>query len=201
MVEQQNQRKVRAILAGGLVLGVGAVLTMAAWNSSEFATGNFATGAFVLEGSTDGGTFQNHNEASPAGLSFDMPDAQQLSPGDSVSAPFSVRLSEATTSNASVKINAETASGLSGLSYRVYSTNGFGCATGEVSTIVSDTVLQAGATVVGTESFDLAKGAGSAAGDVVNLCFAVTAGTQAELTQGRTSSVVWELAASQNDAP
>jgi len=34
-------RRLRAVLAGGLVLGVGAALTLAAWNDAEFATGSF----------------------------------------------------------------------------------------------------------------------------------------------------------------
>lgn len=37
MAEKATGRKVRAILAGGLVLGVGAAVVLAAWNDSEFA--------------------------------------------------------------------------------------------------------------------------------------------------------------------
>ncbi|WP_427996674.1 SipW-dependent-type signal peptide-containing protein, partial [Xanthomonas hortorum] len=34
----QTRRKIYAVLAGGLVVGVGSALTLAAWNDSEFAT-------------------------------------------------------------------------------------------------------------------------------------------------------------------
>jgi len=61
MATTTTRRKVRAVLAGGLVLGVGAAVTLAAWNDSEFATGTFTAGTFNLEGSTDGTTFTDHN--------------------------------------------------------------------------------------------------------------------------------------------
>ncbi|HEY4556978.1 MAG TPA: SipW-dependent-type signal peptide-containing protein [Enteractinococcus sp.] len=49
--------KIRAIVAGGLVLGFGAAGTIAAWNDSEEATGNFTAGQFGIEGSPDGTNF------------------------------------------------------------------------------------------------------------------------------------------------
>lgn len=59
----RNRRKVLAVLAGGLVLGVGAAITLAAWNDSEFATGTFTAGSFNLQGSTDGTTYAEHTAA------------------------------------------------------------------------------------------------------------------------------------------
>jgi predicted ribosomally synthesized peptide with SipW-like signal peptide len=47
MTEQQGstkKRKVRALLAGGLVLGVGAAITLAAWTDNVFGNSDFATG-------------------------------------------------------------------------------------------------------------------------------------------------------------
>ncbi|MGO2139648.1 MAG: SipW-dependent-type signal peptide-containing protein [Leucobacter sp.] len=46
--------KARALLAGGLVLGVGAAVTLAAWTDNEWVRGVFGTGTFGIEGSTDG---------------------------------------------------------------------------------------------------------------------------------------------------
>src|SRR5690606_31735774 len=54
---RRRSRMIRALLAGGLVLGVGTAVTLAAWNDSEFASGTFRAGTFDLEGSTDGTTF------------------------------------------------------------------------------------------------------------------------------------------------
>ena len=52
-----RRRKISAILAAGMVLGVGTTATLAAWNDSEYAQGSFAAGTFNLEGSTDGTTY------------------------------------------------------------------------------------------------------------------------------------------------
>ncbi|NLG54199.1 MAG: hypothetical protein GX542_00865, partial [Rhodococcus sp.] len=40
---ERNRRKRKAILASGIVLGVGAVITLAAWNDSVWGTGAFGT--------------------------------------------------------------------------------------------------------------------------------------------------------------
>ena len=87
-----KSRKARAILAGGVVLGVGATMTLAAWSDSEWATGTFGTGGFTFQGSTTGqeGSFADHPEGDPAALSFTL-DANNLTPGDSVTAPFWVK--------------------------------------------------------------------------------------------------------------
>ena len=85
-----SSRHGRAILAGGLVLGVGAAITLANWNDSEFVNGTFAAGIFALEGSsTDGTTFSEHSSAgSAAVLDFQLaPD--NLAPGDVVYAQTS----------------------------------------------------------------------------------------------------------------
>lgn len=79
--------KVRALLAGGLVLGVGASTTLAAWNDSESVTGTVTAGTFELQGSTDGSTYASQD--SPHAVTF-SPDAALL-PGDSTYALFSVR--------------------------------------------------------------------------------------------------------------
>lgn len=73
-------RKIAAVLAGGLVLGIGATATMAAWTDSQYATATFTSGVFVLESSTDGSSWQNHTAASPATLSM---GTGAMSPGAS----------------------------------------------------------------------------------------------------------------------
>ncbi|WP_226438443.1 MULTISPECIES: SipW-dependent-type signal peptide-containing protein [Rhodococcus] len=40
----RNSRKRRALLASGLVLGVGVVITLAAWNDSVWGSSDFGTG-------------------------------------------------------------------------------------------------------------------------------------------------------------
>lgn len=45
-------RKMAAVLAGGLVLGIGAATTMAAWTDSQEVTATFKAGIFKLESKT-----------------------------------------------------------------------------------------------------------------------------------------------------
>lgn len=72
-----SRRKAAAVLAGGLVLGVGAVNTLAAWTDNEQAQATFATGVFALESRVAAGSFADHT-ASPAQLQF---NAASVSPG------------------------------------------------------------------------------------------------------------------------
>lgn len=93
---QRSRRsgRVRALLAGGLVLGVGASVTLAAWNDSEYASGSLTAGTFQLEGSTDGVDFSASDSSSPHSLSF-SPASEPLFPGSTRYALFSVRSAEA----------------------------------------------------------------------------------------------------------
>lgn len=196
MAQKENRRKIRAILAGGLVLGVGAAITLAAWNSSEFATGKFGTGEFELQGSLDGTTFANHPAAAPAELTFSL-NTMNLSPGDIVSAPFAVQLTSATTYDATVMLNTGFGTDLAGLSYRVFSTDGFGCASTITGSVVASRPLVAGS---GIGTFDLTKSVTvDQPGATANLCFEITAGAQADLSAGASSTAVWEFAATQKN--
>jgi predicted ribosomally synthesized peptide with SipW-like signal peptide len=188
-------RRLKAILAGGLVLGVGAAVTLAAWNDSEFAQGTFTAGAFNLEGSTDGTVYDEHVDAgSAAPLGFTVP-AGNLAPGDTVSAPFAVRLDETTTTGADVVISAAPSGGsLAGLTYSLDQTTAFGCdLTGATNRVVAGTAVTA---VSGTPTFSLEPGA-SAAGDAAYFCFTVTA--DAALVQSQTGTATWQFAAASTD--
>lgn len=182
-------RKIRALLAGGLVLGIGAAVTLAAWNDSVFSTGTFESGSFHLEGSADGSTYAGHDTAaSAADLEFSV-DASNLSPGDTVSAPFAVRLDEATTYGANVVVEPSTTTGdVTGLTYSLSTTSAFGCEDPASADLVS--AGTAFGTEAGTAAFDLAAGDGSA-GDPVFLCFTVTAGDA--LQQGQSGTATWEF--------
>lgn len=81
--------RIRAILAGGLVLGVGGSLTMAAWIDSEFGQTTFTASRFATEGSVNSGTtWADSTLASP--LTFAFP-AGGMSPSTVKYAPFWVR--------------------------------------------------------------------------------------------------------------
>lgn len=202
MADKDTQRKVLAVLAGGLVLGVGIGVTLAAWNDSEFATGTFTAGSFNLEGSiTSAPTgYADHNVDdgdTAASLVFQLPAvASSLSPGDVVYAPFWVRLDSTTTNSATLLptgVTAGTGGNEANLSYTVTAiAAGATCGAGATGTVVatgSTLSAQTGATSVA-----LAEGTpAGTAGAPVQLCFAVTAG--AGLTQGAAATATWEFTA------
>lgn len=185
-----RRRRVRAILAGGLVLGVGAAITLAAWNDSEFATGVFAGGAFSIEGSTDGTAFTEHASAgAAANLSFEL-DADNLAPSEPVYAGFAVQLTSASTYAATVGITATSADTIaSSLSYSLVETATFGC---DATTFATGTALVTAAATTSSTAADIFTL--DAATDPVFLCFQVTpaANLPPASPQG---AVVWEFAA------
>lgn len=183
--------KIRAVLAGGLVLGIGAAVTLAAWNDSEFARGTFTAGTLNLEGSTNGTSFGDNPVNSPATLGFTASTAN-LSPGDTVEAPFAVRLSDLSTYDATVKISTAGSTGsLAGLTYSLDRTTTFGC-TGQVTSTLVPSPRELG-TTPDNVTFGLGQGTGTDPGAPVYLCFRITASTG--LVQSQTGTTTWEFAA------
>lgn len=184
--------KVRALLAGGLVLGLGAAVTLASWNDSEFAIGNFAVGSFNLQGSTNGSEFTDHTSVDGAAtLPFEL-SPTNVSPGETFTAPFAVRLDADTTYDAQVTIASSVPTGtLTGFTYELLQTTSFGCSAETTGTSLVPAGTSLG-TVAGTSSFAL-EDAASSAGPAVNLCFKVTAGPGIE--QGATGTALWTFAA------
>lgn len=185
-----KSKRVRAILAGGLVLGVGAAITLAAWNDSEFATGVFAGGAFSIEGSTDGTAFTEHpTEAAAAPLTFEV-EADNLAPSEPVYAGFAVQLTAASTYAATVDITASSAATIAAsLSYSLVETATFGC---DATAFAAGTALVTDAATTTSTAADIFTL--DAAATPVFLCFEVT--PAANLPQASpTGTVVWEFAA------
>jgi predicted ribosomally synthesized peptide with SipW-like signal peptide len=198
-VRRRRSRMIRAILAGGVVLGVGAAVTLAAWNDSEFAAGTFTAGTFGLEGSTNGTAFSEHaSSGSAATLAFTVSGANlALSPGDQVAAPFAVRLVAGSTNDGTVVIQAPTTTGtVSGITYEVVRVaSAAACSTAATDSTGTSLVTAGTAitSVAGPNSFSVTKGATSAvAGAAQVLCFKFTAGA---VTQGQTGTVTWQLQA------
>lgn len=202
MSTKDTQRKVLAVLAGGLVLGVGIGVTLAAWNDSEFATGTFTAGSFNLEGSTTSATggYASHNVdtgGAAATLVFQLPAvASSMAPGDVVYAPFWVRLDSTTTNNATLLptgVTAGTGGNEANLSYVVTAiAPGATCGAGATGTVVATGTTLSAQTA--PTSVPLTKGAtAGTAGTAVQLCFAVTGG--AGLTQGTSATTTWKFTA------
>jgi len=193
---RRRSRMIRAILAGGLVLGVGAAVTLAAWNDSEFASGTFTAGSFDMQGSTDGITFDQHASAAvgtAAVMSFTV-NAASLSPTDVAYGAFAVRLAAGTTNNGNVVLPAPTTTGtVTNLSYEAILTTSMTCDSGTTGTSLV-TAGTAVTTVAGPAAFTLTKGATALVpGATQFVCFKVTAG--AGLTQGQSGTVTWQFTA------
>ncbi|RLP76414.1 hypothetical protein D9V32_05980 [Mycetocola tolaasinivorans] len=201
-------KAVRAVLAGGLVLGIGAAVTLAAWNDSEFVRGVFGAGKFNVQGSVSGtaGTFSDHDTAgAPATLAFTLPLSTNLAPSSVVYAPYFVQLTNDTTTNAALSVTSLASSEKAGapanaanLSYSVYgiapAATCNAATVGSLTAIASGTTLTSAATLTGTTPVSLAKSTdGTAPGATQQLCFVVTAG--AGLAQAGETTATWQLTA------
>jgi predicted ribosomally synthesized peptide with SipW-like signal peptide len=191
--KRQRGRKVAAILAGGLVLGVGTMATLASWSDNVNASATFTAGKFNLEGTVDNSTWAEHPAATPGALAFTLPvSAGNLTPGDTTYAAYAVRLDKTTTTAAKVTITASSTNTVSNLTYSLIQPTAFGCdATTTGTTLVSSSAVGA---VTGAQTFNLAVGAPpSTAGAPAYLCFKVTAG--AGITQGQSGTGTWTFTA------
>lgn len=81
------------MLAGGLVFGVGASATLAAWTDTEYSSAEFTSGTFAIEASVDG-IWNNTAE-----MTF---NAQSMYPGAIVYAPVFVRTTPDSTIGAEI---------------------------------------------------------------------------------------------------
>jgi len=176
MSSKATSRKVLAVLAGGLVLGVGTAVTLAAWNDSEFANTTFTAGSFSFTGSSNGTDFTDHaTTGSAASLNFEL-SPTNLSPGDVVYAPYALRLTG--TYDADLESVAPVGGGsfatAGKLTYETVATATFGC----------DAAAFGSGTAVPTEMTP---------GTDVNLCIRVTAESgPTGIQQGDTGTVTWQ---------
>lgn len=208
---RSRSRKFKAVLAGGLVLGVGAAITLAAWNDSEFATGTFSAGTFNLEGSTTSSTagFVDNDVDegdAAAALVFTTP-FDNLSPEDVVYAPFWLRLAAETTTDATLVLDTLATADTTGanaaeLSYAVYELAS-ATATCDAAGVAAGTEIAAADALTSDATVDsgtveLAGGTPVAdPGAPVQLCIVVTAG--ADLEQGGVTTSTWEFTATSTE--
>lgn len=95
-----RNRKRKALLAGGVVLGLGAAATLAAFTDDVFASGTFSSSKFFIQGSS-AAAYPSAGDASfkdypdPNGVEgtgyAKLTFAASMAPGDTVYAPFTIR--------------------------------------------------------------------------------------------------------------
>lgn len=190
--KRNRSRRIRAVLAGGLVLGIGASATLAAWNDSEYGSATFTAGRFDIVGAADGVTFTSHATTGTAAALTFAANPSLMIPGATTYALFSVK-----TANPSVagelQWNAVSpaATGLAVyLRYGVRTIAGTAC---------NSTTYAAGTSVVPDTSALATNGTATQAvaadgGSTVNYCIAVTLLAAADNTvQGASSTLTWQV--------
>lgn len=179
--------RVRALLAGGLVLGVGTTLTLAAWTDSEYSAGTYTASVFGIEGST-GGVFAEHaTTGTAAAMSF---DAGAMSPGAVAYGFLDVRTTAASTVGGTAALTESVPTGstliTNNLVYRV--------AVVPAGTACSGAAYGGSDTGAGSVFAGASGPLGSAAQDTVRFCFRVTmaAGTPST-AQGQSGTITWRV--------
>lgn len=194
--DNSKKRKLKAILAGGLVLGIGAAVTLAAWNDSEFIKGAFGSGHLDIEGRADVNTSFADHDTSAAALTITT-DFGNMSPDDIVAMPYAVRLDRASTYDAAVTVDKPITDGAdnakANLSYSIITVDSFAdCQPGATGTVVVD-----GASLNAADTMRpfVLKKAADAQTDAVeqHLCIQVKAGSGLE--QNKTVTATWEFIA------
>lgn len=197
-----RSRRIRALLAGGLVLGVGAGMTLASWNDAEYSNAAFTAGYFGIVGNPGSG-FSEHPSSPGAGLVFSIPSGSvsAMAPGNTAYAAFSVKtINPSVAGTVLLQADAGNGAGLGAfLKYRVRLIAGTTC------DAAAFTAAGAAADVVsGAGSSDVALTSGAAAsqvlaangGGTVTYCFAVTLPAATDGTaQGAVLTAKWTFLA------
>ncbi|WP_235564190.1 SipW-dependent-type signal peptide-containing protein [Microbacterium sp. Root553] len=190
-----RSRRIRAVLAGGLVFGVGATMTLAAWNDSEYSSATFTAGRFDIVGAVDGAAFSSHPTSTPIGstaaLTFSAPFGAMV-PGTTVYALFSVKTANpSVTGSLQLSVASTAGTGLGPyLRYGVRTITGTTC---------NATTYPAGTAVVADNSTMSTAGTGTQTvaangGSTVNYCIAVTLPSGADNgAQGLTAIQTWQI--------
>lgn len=212
----RRTRKIAAIAAGTLVVGVGATYTLATWTDSEWVWGGAAgdapgigTSIFEVQQDTSSpftgpGSFADF-ETNPGDVLVFSTGALALSPGDTVYAPVALRT---TTASSAGNVELQGAVNATGIDFQDDDEELWDAVRVTVHTATGDTPPSAcapdfdaagwGTIVSGAELATVAdsgQGLEAAAASTQHYCFALTlpAGSSSDL-QGRTIAPAWEFA-------
>ncbi|MFK3678274.1 SipW-dependent-type signal peptide-containing protein [Microbacterium sp. NPDC090218] len=187
-----RSRRLRAVLAGGLVLGIGVTATLAAWNDSEFGSASFTAGKFDIVGATDGATFASHaTTGTAAALNFQLAPTA-MAPGNSTYALFSVKTANPSVAG-TLQLTAGTPGGTGLATYLTYGVRTIAGTTCNATTFAAGTAVVAdgSALTAGGSATQIVTANGAAQ---VNYCFAVTLPTTAPNgAQGLTMTQTWQI--------
>lgn len=195
--------RIRAILAGAIVIGVGATATLASWTDSEFETATFSSSVFNTESSVQGGAYADNNVAPGPSVTF---AGSGFSPGTIGYIQVLVR-TKATSSAGTVSLSGATLGGAdtatlgAAFVYRVVRTTATCNATaftGSPTFVVGGAATYRALTLaqeVGVTN-NLGAATAVAPGAATGFCFEVTLPAGAPNTlQGKTATATWQLTA------
>jgi len=94
-MQESRSRKIKAGLAGLVVLGVGVAATSALWSDNVWFTGDVSTSAFNLQGSVTSAS-AGFEEAASEAVALTIPVVEELAPGDSVTRTVWVKNADST---------------------------------------------------------------------------------------------------------
>lgn len=189
--------RLRAVLAGGLVFGVGAAATLAAWTDREYGTGTFTASTFDTEStSAASSTGWASNVTSPgATLAF---NATGMSPGTLQYATLNVRTTLTTNVAGNVVLTSTTPTGTlpAVLEYRAIRTP-LTTTTCNAGAFTAGSTYIAGTSVPAYQSSSTVPAVAvqspvAAANGEIRYCFEVRmAPTAATSYQGTTGTITW----------
>jgi predicted ribosomally synthesized peptide with SipW-like signal peptide len=220
--DQATRTKIMAVLAAGIVVGVGGSYTLASWTDSEWVhagdgTGGPGVGTSTFEVQQDAanpgpGTFADF-EANPGdALSFGV-GALELSPGDTVYAPVALRTTVDSIGGTLGLLGAVPATGVTATAPAVLDGPGTGLWNAHTLLVVFDVApYSCDATAMTSQTGVIAAGSalgaagtvtrtlGAAAGSTQYYCFAVSLPEPAtpggfDGLQGHVVAPAWEFAA------
>jgi len=215
----RRRGRVRALLAGGLVLGVGSAATLAAWTDTEWVYGDgsgdragVAASVFEVQQNVWDGLggvanfVDRESQAEAGGLLFSPLAATSLSPGDTVFAPMQLRTAPGSvaavdvTVNPAVKVDGDD-DFFTALRYSVRSGVAKGACgpaafpsstgTGTGTELARDSALTTGS---GAKTFTLGAATEDDGGQPEDLCFAITLpGGSPDALQGKSAAPAWSF--------
>ncbi|RZU60854.1 SipW-dependent-type signal peptide-containing protein [Zhihengliuella halotolerans] len=181
--------RIRAVLAGALVLGVGTTLTLAAWTDSEHAQSDFTASVFGIQGDPGTGYAEHSTSGTAAQLTFGTA-ASAMSPGSVVHGRLDVRTTAASTVGGTVALSASTPSGATAI------TNNLTYRVAVVDTATSCAAATYSGTAVPASSvFSPAQATvAAAAGNARRFCFEVRLATGTpNNAQGQSGNITWQV--------
>lgn len=222
MATQQSRkmRKIAAVAAGALVVGVGASFTLASWTDSEWVSGS-VDGETPGVGTSDFEVQQNTSspyadagwtdeEENPGGALMFSAGALTLTPGDSIYAPVALQTTDESVAAtvalqgavASTGITIEDPDGAlwAAIDVDVYTAAGDtppACTPADFDAAAWTAILTGGLDDAATASQDL----DAAAGSTQHYCFVLSLPDDAaDDLQGRTIAPAWEFASESVEA-